>query len=109
MAQQADKSGSNDRLQVKCESGFKQKVRVEAAKSGKSMSAFVRDTLRDAFDGGTSMDKRPNGKKENTQTGAGSSPSDNAPLTDTSEGVYKESESDGNAESGTSRDTEIDA
>lgn len=50
MAQHSDKSTSDDLLQIRCNSEFKQEVRVLAAKAEyDSMSAYVRDTLREKF------------------------------------------------------------
>ncbi|WP_083902760.1 ribbon-helix-helix protein, CopG family [Natrinema versiforme] len=51
MAQNTDKSDSYTFLQIRCESDFKENLRVAAAQSGKSMSEFVRETLQQTWEG----------------------------------------------------------
>lgn len=66
MAQGTDNSTSTEQLQIRCESAFKQKLRVEAAKDGKSMSQFVRDTLRETWNGTSHPNKSIDTSGENT-------------------------------------------
>lgn len=57
MVRQADNQENTEVMNFKCDPEFKRNVRVSAAQSGKSMSEWIREELRESFDGTTNGDK----------------------------------------------------
>ena len=94
MAQDTDTMDDTALFQVKMDSGFKQKLRVEAAKSGKDMSQYVRDVLRQRWNSPTSPNKCCDTSTETPEPSGGFEGDGNGNVTDTN-GESKDSSSEG--------------
>lgn len=104
MAQEANQDGDRILFQIRMEESFKQTLRVEAAKAGKSMSEYVRSTLEKRWnDGGSGPDSLINNHMTDpgNETPSGNSGSD----VSGNEGVSGKSE-EGSLNSGNGGQTE---
>ena len=83
MSQRTGESEKDEILQVRCDPSFKQKLRVEAAKTGKQMSEYVRDTLRTQWSTGRLPNKDPDTSTCTPEPSIDSDSPDNGKKSDT--------------------------